>query len=68
MLNTNNIRKLLSNTTQDIDLNIIKIRKVFLGGLEYIDDDNQSLLHILVDNKYNEKMFISNSITFKNAI
>lgn len=54
MLNINNIRKLLSNMTQDINSNIKKIRKAF-GSLEYTDDDNQSLLHILVDNKYDEE-------------
>ena len=50
MLNINNIKELLSNMTQDINFNIKKLRKAF-GSLEYTDDDNQSLLHILVDNK-----------------
>lgn len=54
MLNVNNIRELLSNMTQDINSNIKKLRKAF-GSLEYTDDDNQSLLHILVDNKYDEE-------------
>jgi len=54
MLNINNIRELLSNMTQDINSNIKKLRKAF-GSLEYTDDDNQSLLHILVDNKYDEE-------------
>ena len=65
MLNINNIRELLSNMTQDINSNIKKLRKAF-ESLEYTDDDNQSLLHILVDNKYDEeKCFFGNSITFK---
>lgn len=54
MLNVNSIKVLLLNMTQDINSNIKKIRKAF-GSLEYIDDDNQSLLHIFVDNKYNEE-------------
>ena len=54
MLNINNIRELLSNMTQDINSNIKKLRKAF-ESLEYTDDDNQSLLHILVDNKYDEE-------------
>jgi len=54
MLTTNNIRELLANMTQDVNSNIQKIRKAF-GSLEYTDEDNQSLLHILVDNKYDEE-------------
>lgn len=54
MLTVNEIRKLLSNMTDDINSNIKKIRKAF-GSLGYKDDDNQSLLHILVDNKYDEE-------------
>ena len=53
MLN-NNIRELLSDMTQDINSNIKKLRKAF-GSLEYTNDYNQSLLHILVDNKYDEE-------------
>lgn len=54
MLNITNIRELLSNMNQNTNHNIKKIKKAF-GSLEYIDDDNQSLLHILVDNKYDEE-------------
>lgn len=59
MLNTNNIKELLSNMNQDVNFNIKKIKKAF-GSLEYTDDENQSLLHILVDNKYDEgKCFLA---------
>lgn len=58
MLN-NNIRELLSKMTDDTNSNLRKIRKVF-GSLEYTDEDNQSLLHILVDDKYDEtKCFLA---------
>jgi len=54
MLNINNVKNLLANMTQNTNSNIKKIKKVF-GSLEYKDNDNQSLLHILVDNKYHEE-------------
>lgn len=53
MVNTRNIRELLFGMTKDINSNIRKIIKAF-GSLEYTDEDNQSLLHIFVDNKYDE--------------
>jgi len=48
------IRELLSNMTNNTSSNIKKIIKTF-GNLKYKDFDNQSLLHILVDNKYDEE-------------
>ncbi|MDD6878958.1 MAG: AAA family ATPase [bacterium] len=58
MLN-NNIRELLSKMTDDTNSNLRKIKKAF-GSLEYTDEDNQSLLHILVDDKYDEtKCFLA---------
>lgn len=53
MLNVSNIKDLLTKMTEDVNSNLKKIRKAF-GSLDYTDDDNQSLLHIFVDNKYNE--------------
>ena len=58
MLN-NNIRELLSKMTDDTNSNLRKIKKAF-GSLEYTDEDNQSLLHILVDDKCDEtKCFLA---------
>ena len=54
MLNKNNIRVLLSNMTDDVNSNLRKIKSAF-GSLEYTDEDNQSILHILVDDKYDEE-------------
>lgn len=59
MLNVSSIRDLLSKMTENTNFNIKKIGKAF-GSLDYTDDDNQSLLHILVDNKYDEaKCFLA---------
>ena len=59
MLNENNIRVLLSKMTDDINSNIKNIKKEF-GSLEYTDYNNQSILHILVNYKYDEiKCFIA---------
>lgn len=49
----NDIAILLSKMTNNFNLNIEKIRKTF-DSLEYKDYENQSILHILVDDKYNE--------------
>ena len=54
MLNKNNIRFLISNMTDNMHFNVKKIKRVF-GSLDYTDDDNQSILHILVDDKYDEE-------------
>ncbi|MDD6879095.1 MAG: AAA family ATPase [bacterium] len=59
MLNKNNIRVLLSKMTEDVNSNVKKIKSAF-GSLDYTDDDNQSILHILVDDKYDEaKCFLA---------
>lgn len=50
-----NISYMLSSLRQDdSNFNIKKIRK-FFGSLDYRDDSNQTILHILVDNKYDEE-------------
>ena len=54
MLNKNTIRVLLSNMTDDMSSNVKKIKSAF-GSLNYTDEDNQSILHILVDDKYDEE-------------
>lgn len=59
MLNKNNIRILLSKMTNDMHSNVKKIKSAF-GSLDYTDEDNQSILHILVDDKYDEtKCFLA---------
>ena len=59
MLNKNNIRGLLLKMTNDMSSNVKKIKGTF-GTLDYVDDDNQSILHILVDDKYDEaKCFLA---------
>ncbi len=60
MSNINEIIELLSNMTEDTNSNIKKIKKVF-GSLKYTDDENQSLLHIFVDRRYEheEKCFLA---------
>ena len=59
MLNKNNIRVLLSKMTNDMHSNAKKIKSAF-GSLDYTDEDNQSILHILVDDKYDEaKCFLA---------
>ena len=59
MLNKNNIRVLLSKMSEDMHYNVKKIKSAF-GNLDYTDDDNQSILHILVDDKYDEtKCFLA---------
>ena len=59
MISKNNIRSLVSKMTDDIQSNIKKIKREF-GRLDYTDEDNQSILHILVDDKYDEtKCFLA---------
>ena len=59
MLNKNNIKLLLSKMTNDVNYNCNLIKNTF-GSLKYTDEDNQSILHILVDNKYDEdKCFLA---------
>lgn len=53
------IKNLLVTLNQDIDSNIKKIQKVF-QNLDYLDEENQTLLHIFVDNVYDEdKCFLA---------
>lgn len=59
MLNENNIKVLLSKISEDMHSNVKNIESAF-GSLDYIDDFNQSILHILVDDKYDEtKCFLA---------
>lgn len=59
MLNKVNINKILSKMSEDDNYNLKVIKKAF-GSLDYCDDEEQSLLHIFVDNKYNEsKCFLA---------
>ena len=59
MLNITNIREMLSKMTNDMEKNIKIIEKTF-GSLKYRDEEKQSLLHILVDNKYyQDKCFLA---------
>lgn len=59
MLKISNIGKLVSTMDENTKINIKKLKK-FFGNLKYVDDSNQSLLHILVDNKYDEnKCFLA---------
>ena len=55
MLNKNDIRVLLSKMSNNINDNLKNISKLF-GSIDYVDEDNQTLLHILVDDKYDEQM------------
>lgn len=60
MINKKNIIVLLSEMTEDIHSNLKNIKKTFGGNLTYTDEENQSILHILVDNKYDEaKCFLA---------
>ena len=55
MIKISEIEKLISQMTDDVQGNVKKIINYF-GNLDYVDeDDDQSILHILVDNKYDEK-------------
>lgn len=59
MLNKNNIRVLLSKITDDMHSNVKRIKSAF-GSIDYTDEDNQSILNILVDDKYDEiKYFLA---------
>lgn len=67
MLNTT-IRELLSKMTRDISSNIKKLQRVF-GSLDYTDNEKQSILHILVDNKYDEeKCFLAIQSLLKSGL
>ena len=53
MLNVNQIKNLLATMSDNLPSNITKIHEYF-GNIDYKDEDNQSLLHIFCDNKYDE--------------
>lgn len=53
MLDTNDIDKMVEYMSDDLESNINRIKKEF-GSLKYSDDSNQSILHILTSNKYDE--------------
>ena len=54
MLSKKDIRNLLKKMTDDMNSNVKKIKSVF-GSIYYTDEENQSILHILVDDKYDEE-------------
>lgn len=54
MVKTTEIKNVLNTMTNDVQSNVKKLINLF-GSLDYIDDDNQSILHILVDNIYDEE-------------
>lgn len=54
MLSKKDIRNLLKKMTDDMHSNVKKIKSVF-GSIYYTDEENQSILHILVDDKYDEE-------------
>lgn len=53
-MQNNKIKNLISKMTKDKKNNLKLLKKEF-GSLEYRDEENQSLLHILVDDKYDEE-------------
>lgn len=58
MLNINDIKLLIEKMTDDKTSNIRLLKNAF-GSLQYRDSSNQTLLHILVDNLYDEeKVFL----------
>lgn len=59
MLEKQNIDKIISQMTENLDKNIQLLKKHF-GSLEFLDDTKQTLLHIFVDNIYDEdKCFLA---------
>ena len=54
MVTNNEIKNLLFNMSDNIQNNVKRIINVF-GSLDYRDCENQSILHILVDNIYDEE-------------
>ena len=54
MVNTTEIKNVLNQMTDDVQSNVKRLINLF-GCLDYTDDENQSLLHILVDNIYDEE-------------
>ncbi len=53
-ITTDDIKDMLNTMTDDLGDNINSIKKLF-GSLDYVNDDKQSILHILVDKIYDEK-------------
>ena len=59
MVTCSEIKNVLSNMCDDSQINARRLINLF-GSLEYKDEDNQSILHILVDNIYDEdKCFLA---------
>lgn len=54
MIKTTEIKNVLNQMTDDVQSNVKRLINLF-GCLDYTDDENQSLLHILVDNIYDEE-------------
>ena len=54
MVKTTEIKNVLNTMTDDIQSNVKRLINLF-GSLDYTDDENQSILHILVDNIYDEE-------------
>ena len=54
MVKTDEIKNVLNLMTDDVQSNVKRLINLF-GCLDYTDDENQSLLHILVDNIYDEE-------------
>lgn len=55
MLTNQEINKLLASMSDDNNKNIQKIKQAF-GNINYKNSNNESLLHIFVDKKYNEDL------------
>lgn len=59
MITIKNIKCLLETITENLETNIKNINTAF-GNLNYKDNENQTILHILVDNLYDEtKCFLA---------
>ena len=54
MVKIDEIKDVLNLMTDDVQSNVKRLINLF-GCLDYTDDENQSLLHILVDNIYDEE-------------
>ena len=54
MVKTTEIKNVLNTMTDDVQSNVKRLINLF-GSLDYTDDENQSILHILVDNIYDEE-------------
>ena len=54
MVKIDDIKNVLNLMTDDVQSNVKRLINLF-GCLDYTDDENQSILHILVDNIYDEE-------------